>query len=1198
MTGVFDTLSSADEVGFGNWRVVKNATTRATRNRRRGGGWRRLFAEDEVYNNQDLHDQLTDRLGFYDGYEATARGGGDLAGFHYAYFAPSYTAGGGGTVFPTASGPFGPVYIGDHEDGFYNGCPIFYPYVGEPYRHVSGRDSGHLELTTGYPDYFLFSYLYTSCPVTYESVTYAGYPYGLETPFYTPTFNYDYTYCGLVLHTLQGCREAITMLNEIVTAAGRKLIAGTMSRVYELNQSTGSWRILADGLGNSGYAVSQCGCNSTRGMSATLGGYLIFTNGFNLPSTYFVGDSPTGCGLQALQGIADLAVLGISRAGGVVTWNGFTIFFDYTLDGERKGGSVIWSDTDSPASFIESDTSFAGQADIAIGETILNAAPLGNWLILYTDKSIIRVTLVGGADVFNFERIYRGGNALKFKFSLINAGDQHIYLGESDVFVLTQFDTRPTNVPWITRAAGMIFNGIAEDDATYDPINREACNLVTGGWSDEKREAWLSWPTGDNICPSVTLRLNLKFGAADLVDHGFTSFLTFRMDRRPTVGQWLEDFGVCPRGSLVSGGAKDGDPCVNDAVENPPTCIRNETEDVNLPVSVNSLCYRLIGKTEADYCEDCASLATFITASAVDFCLKQQEDDIYYRERLAYLPPPCSSLNLVTANGEANGFAGTPIVLDEWIDLGSNHCTSIGSITLHQTEEEPMNISGPMTGAAYDSDLGMIFAVRGGYIFEFDATTGLWTGRSNRFADPAIGDASITRASDGSLWTTHWFDPNFNIFGLPSGTDQQSEDYIRRTSKGISKITASTLIVEKFLKFTIPVGNFTTSSVPPAGGLVTDPVVAWEDNGSGDVFNMGLLFPPIDGFNATNPAPFTYNGQAVAYYAANPGDTDAVFLTVGPLAQTCSVFVQTAPITGTGLLVVSGGDLARVLEPLIVRQGQIIDTLTAGNTITFRLAGLTGGHLGWETDFTQNGKAFLEIAFGIISSSTSNQWKNSDFFQVGPRKVLFDNAGFMWVAHFFTGTEDTVGVAVMDKETGSMLDFEQGAGSGSGCWYNAFDYDPATDKVFVSVGWGLTQYRFNGSAITFPGGFHSNGWTHPDNNASDTVGFYGLAIANGFVWCVTCSNRVIKTPTDDVNFGNVWTDVFLESLTTQPRIVRLINGLLYFPGVGDNTVISMDPATEEQVVYTGFDSPYDVVEGAGGKVFAVQLGVVALREIV
>jgi hypothetical protein len=559
MTGVFDTLSSADEIGFGNWRVVKNAVTRSTRNRNRSGGWRRLFADDDPYNNQDLHDQLTTRLGYYDSFEEHVMGGGGLHGYIYAYFTGVYQE---PTTFayPPASGPFSPVYVGDFPEMLYGPCTIFYPYVGYPYRFIQRPDLPD-SLTTGAPFNYLDSYVYTSCQVEYPGDLVAGYPYGPQTPVYDPLFAYDHEYCGDYLWSRPGCREAITMLTEVVTAQGRKLVAATMSRVYEFNQSAGNWRILADGLGNSGYTTEQCGCNSVRGMAATIGEYLVFTNNFDPPFIYQLGSDSSGCGLQSLQPITDLAVLGITRAGGVVTWKGFVIFFDITEAGVRSGSTIIWSDLEDPNSFIESDTSFAGRATTAVGETILAAAPIGNWLILYTDKSIIRVSLVGGEDVFNFEEIYRGGNALRYKYSLVNAGDAHIYMGESDIYMFTQFDTRPINVEWITRAAGFVYNGIAEDDATYQRINNDACNLVTGGWNENTREAFFSWPTGDNICPDVTLRLNLKFSAADFIDHGFTAFLTFHRDQRPTVGEWMETLGICPRGSKVATGIKDGPVC-------------------------------------------------------------------------------------------------------------------------------------------------------------------------------------------------------------------------------------------------------------------------------------------------------------------------------------------------------------------------------------------------------------------------------------------------------------------------------------------------------------------------------------------------------------------------------------------------------------------------------------------------------------
>lgn len=632
MTGTFDTLSSADEVGYGNWRLVKNATTRSTRNRQRGGGWRRLFADSYPYNNEDLHDQLTDQLNYYDSFSSVAAGGGGFSAYGYPYQAAAYTVA-GYIVNPPATRLYCPVYIGDHLGYTYNGCDVFYPFIGFPHRSI--RASTEI-CNTGYPSYFAYSFLYTSCGIPYDEIDVASYPYGPAFNVYTPSFSYDYTYCGTYQHELNGCREAITMIQEVVTASGRKLLAGTMSRIYELNQSAGNWSILADGLGNSGYTGLQCTCNKVRGVTAVIGSYVIYTNNFDAPMIYLLGDEPTGCDYQAFQTMTDILALGITKAGGVVTWKGFTIFYDFTEDGERQGGAVIWSDLEDPNSFIESDTSFAGRATVAVGETILAAAPLGNWLILYTDKSIIRMTLVGGDDVFNFERIYQGGNALKYKFSLINCGDQHIYLGESDVYAFTQFDTRPIAVAWITRASGIIFNGLTEDDASYDPINRDACDLVTGGWSDEKQEAWLSWPTGDNICPDVTLRFNLKFNAADLVDHGFTAFLTFRADSRPTVGEWIEDLGICPRGSTVAQGIKDGVVCTGSQSEvaNPPLYIRNPTEDPDLPVHADSLCSRLAGQTIEDYCQDCAATATFIMASATDFCLKQYEDGTYYREQL------------------------------------------------------------------------------------------------------------------------------------------------------------------------------------------------------------------------------------------------------------------------------------------------------------------------------------------------------------------------------------------------------------------------------------------------------------------------------------------------------------------------------------------------------------------------------------
>jgi len=657
VTGVFDTLSSPDEIGFGNFKLVKNATTRATRNRQRAGGWRRLFADDDPYNNQDLHDQLVDQLSYYGQYVAHAMGGMDQVGYGYPYFLPTHQLPDNyvyDSPYNDPNQPICPAYVMDYGGvgGQYMGCPIFYPFVGYPYVLAAPIEGA---CNTGEPFFYPYSYLYAECLQFQPGEIIEGYAYGYPFATYSSPFSYDYIYCH-DLFFRPGCREAITALGELVLSTGRKLFAATMSRVYEYNQSSGSWRVLADGLGNSGYTAAQCGCNRVRGIFAKFGSYLVYTNNFDPVLIYLLGAEAAECSQQALVPITDLLALGITRAGGAIEYKGFLFIWDYEENGERMGGNVRWSDFEDPNSFIESDTSLAGFATIAVGETILNAAPLGNWLIFYTDKRIIRCSLVAGEDVFNFEDIYKGsqstGDALKYKFSLINAGDMHLYLGESDAWLFTQFDTRPVMVPWITKACGMIFNGIEEDDATYERLNEAACELVTGGYNERTKEAYLSWPSGDNTCPDVTLRFNLKFSAADLVDHGFTAFHTFRPELRPTFGQWLEDLGVCDRGTQVAAGPRDGAICLyaepEAAVIPPPLYMRNPTEDASLPVHPESLCARLQGKTLDDFCRDCAAPDTFIMADAQDFTLKQAEDDIYYRERLAFEPPPCATIEFTT----------------------------------------------------------------------------------------------------------------------------------------------------------------------------------------------------------------------------------------------------------------------------------------------------------------------------------------------------------------------------------------------------------------------------------------------------------------------------------------------------------------------------------------------------------------------
>lgn len=634
LLGHFDAQNPADEIGFPNFSLVKNFAVRGTRKRVRRGGWEKLFTERVPYNNADLHDQLVGDLLYHEPDPTVFTSGGGVVGYNYPYYTQPYSVGGYTYIGQSPNANCG-YYPDSGFDGqlHFDTCFVTRAFVGYPYTFYSGF---YGPCDEGEPHYYAGSYFYVDCPYEFPESIYPALFYGPSTPVYSPFSSYsggcyDYNYYA------PGCREAITHLNEVVTeSGGRKLIAATMSRIYALNENTGNWKILADNLGNSAYQASQCGCNDVRFTSAVQGSYITFTNGFNEPLQWKMGDEAQGCDLWAAQPIPDLEAVGLSQAGGVVSWKGFTIFFDVTMDGVRKGGTVVWSDFEDPTSYIPSDTSSAGQSTVAVGERFLAASPLGDFLYLFSDRAIWRVTLVEGI-IFSFNRIYAGTAALRYRYSLVNNGDAILYGGSDQLYIFNQYDVRPLDVevPWINKVSNVIYRGLNEDDAAFGPINADRCDQFVGGWNEQFNEVWLSWPTDSNTCPNMTLVLNTQFHAADLVDHGFTAFRAYRQDNRPTIAQFLQEYGVCSFDELMASYVKEGAPCADTGTTAiaEPDYIWNETENPNLPQGPNGLCTALGLKTEDEFCRDCGAPTRFVMADAWDFCLKQYADETYYRER-------------------------------------------------------------------------------------------------------------------------------------------------------------------------------------------------------------------------------------------------------------------------------------------------------------------------------------------------------------------------------------------------------------------------------------------------------------------------------------------------------------------------------------------------------------------------------------
>lgn len=622
VSGIFDVRSLPDEIGAGSFTLVKNASVRAIGRRCRRGGWIKLLdGVNQSYNNEDLHDQLIGEQLYYTSYSAFLTGGGEFDHLAYSYYYPSGYDEGFSNIIGTGVNHLGNPYDSAFPFGFTpNACFAYFYYGFAP-----------------------FDYYRVACHEGQAGYVTEGYPYGPYVPIYTAEFGYQYDYCGNVPLVRGGCREAITYLAEFRSPRNfRKLIAGTKSRLYALNEPTGNWRILADGLGGSVSPALDCeGCSQRRFLSAQLDSILVLTNQFDPPLYWFFDDSPqvgdgNNCDLWSAKPIPDLEDLNITKVGCVQEHKGFMFYCDVEQDGVYYPNRVIWSDYKNAISVIPTTDSLAGFQDIGSGERILRAEVLGDYIYFYTDQAIHRGSLVSTGETWNFEQVYRGQDALKYKFSLINSGTEHFYLSADKLLVMTLSDANPIEVPWMRATSKLIFDGISEFETAYGILNNDQCDLVTGAYNSILKELWWSWPTDENLCPNVSVVFNLTRNqeAADLVDHGFTAFCVYESDRLPTVSDWLVQMGVCTRDELPQT-IKEGDPAT-DAITPiaAPNSIWNATENPDLPADPDSLCAALSDKFPEDFCAPCVGRKRFVMASATDFCLKEYADGLYYRERL------------------------------------------------------------------------------------------------------------------------------------------------------------------------------------------------------------------------------------------------------------------------------------------------------------------------------------------------------------------------------------------------------------------------------------------------------------------------------------------------------------------------------------------------------------------------------------
>lgn len=446
----------------------------------------------------------------------------------------------------------------------------------------------------------------------------------------------------LLTFTEGSAREPITYLREAVSSRGiRSLFAGTQSRLLELNESSGNWRLIADGLGG-GIGTD---CSGPRFHSAVLGDYLVFTNDFDRPKYHFLEQPAFESSLIA--DISDLEVIGLTKAGKVWQWRNVIFLADVEMDNERFSYRVVWSNYNEPTSFDPAKAeSIAGFKDFNYGERILAGAPCGNVFLIYTTHGVWAMQVAAQPDKpFDFVQIYKGQDnefigCLKYENTLVNLGGAHLYMGADRFYSFTPYSSAPDPVEWLHRA----------DKVLYQNIEATACSAHVATFHENEALFSVLTSASTNGCPDMTLRVNTLYKMADIVDHGFSAFCTFRPQRIQTIRDFIIDQRICTLQNLDD----EGYGFVNEGLPAPlptPTAtiiphyfttgdtyeqvygVVTEDWENGYP-SIYSLCYALGNTRLSDLCRVCESPPILVGVSSADWCLKQI-GGVFYRERCA-----------------------------------------------------------------------------------------------------------------------------------------------------------------------------------------------------------------------------------------------------------------------------------------------------------------------------------------------------------------------------------------------------------------------------------------------------------------------------------------------------------------------------------------------------------------------------------
>jgi len=250
--------------------------------------------------------------------------------------------------------------------------------------------------------------------------------------------------------------------------------------------------------------------------------WLVFTNGVDNVKRY----NGTDC--------IDLPGLTNVQARLVGLFNNHLVLAHVTDSGTRYPQMVKWSDTGDPTNWTSGNAGYQHLYDSE--DWLVALSYLGPYMMLYRERSIVRVSYVGSVDkLFEFESVVSGEGALS-QDSVIDLGDFHFFIGNSNVYEYRGgYDIQPIG--------DKIYYKIFGNGGELNPSYRAR---VFGFYVEELDEVWVFYPDINNQKPNKLLRYRQEFQSWTLREfsHDVTGFGLYQNNNTKTwndlVGDWTQ----------------------------------------------------------------------------------------------------------------------------------------------------------------------------------------------------------------------------------------------------------------------------------------------------------------------------------------------------------------------------------------------------------------------------------------------------------------------------------------------------------------------------------------------------------------------------------------------------------------------------------------------------------------------------------